>query len=994
MKKFYQTKQLSVLITFLFLQLALYSQNAWINEIHYDNAGTDEGEFIEVVIENPGNYELGDFQVILYNGSGGASYNSKSLDDFIVGATVGSFTIYYFEYPSNGIQNGSPDGMALSYQGVLISGQFLSYEGTFYGSDGPATSLESSDIGVEETSGTPVGESLQLSGNGASYSDFIWNQPASETPGQLNNNQDFGSPDPEPSNYPTGFTADATGLTIQLNWTDAIGNQLPSGYLIKGSTSSNITPPVDGSPEDNDLDFSDGQGAYNVGFGNETFTFYRLDTETEYFFEIFPYSNAGANVNYKTDGNVPSTDGITDFKININYFETGNFGTWTTYSVASDNDWQVLDYGGAIETEWFAQMNGYNENELSNDWLISPVINLNNYSNELILFWTAWKYGNADDELMLKYSTDYTGGDPTAATWAELDFAKADDDDTWTNSGFISLSDIIGEEVYIAFQYLSNGSPRRWNVDQIDITGTVAIPVINVTSPIGGDIWEQGSTHDIEWDAANTLNYVKIELTSDASSGNPTWVELTDDVLASDGSWTWNIPSDQTISYDCQIRITDYASDAEGLSGIFWIVEPFIAPNLVITEIMYNPPETDTDTLEYIEVFNNSDETIVLDGYYFSAGIDFTFENTEIEAGEYIVIAVDSNSMFNTFGIHTLQWEDGALSNSGELIEISNPDGFVVDAVEYDDQNPWPTITDGFGPSLDFCNPGLDNSTADHWTASNVFAAVNANNDTIWATPGTGCNEVLYAIFEADTTVVLVGGHVNYTDLSTGGPTAWEWTFEGGTPGTSVEQNPSGITYNQPGSFAVSLTVTNDGGFSTNEITNYIHVGYAPIVMFTASDTAIEVNATVDFTDLSQNNPHTWEWTFEGGNPATSSDQNPSGIKYSTMGTYDVTLTVYSIFGSETLTKTDYIKVGPVGVEEKNAKVVRIFPNPTSGKLLVESPNALMIEVYTIIGEKVCQSVPSGVSTTIDLSGKENGLYLVKLTCPDNTIIMKRIIKD
>jgi len=64
---------------FIFLMLTLFAfgvnaqPNAWINEIHYDNAGTDVDEAVEIVIENPGNYAFSDFQLNLYNGNGGAS---------------------------------------------------------------------------------------------------------------------------------------------------------------------------------------------------------------------------------------------------------------------------------------------------------------------------------------------------------------------------------------------------------------------------------------------------------------------------------------------------------------------------------------------------------------------------------------------------------------------------------------------------------------------------------------------------------------------------------------------------------------------------------------------------------------------------------------------------------------------------------------------------------------------------------------------------------
>lgn len=68
--------------------------------------------------------------------------------------------------------------------------------------------------------------------------------------------------------------------------------------------------------------------------------------------------------------------------------------------------------------------------------------------------------------------------------------------------------------------------------------------------------------------------------------------------------------------------------------------------------------------------------------------------------------------------------------------------------------------------------------------------------------------------FNASTTQVSLGGSVNYSDGSFGDIVSWEWTFEGGTPSTSTQQNPSGIVYNESGDFDVSLTVTDNQGNS------------------------------------------------------------------------------------------------------------------------------------------------------------------------------------
>ncbi len=200
--------------------------NAWINELHYDNTSTDVGEFVEIIIENASSYTLSDFQVNLYNGSNGASYNSKTVDNFIVGTTDGNYTFYYWE-PSS-IQNG-PDGLTLSYQSILITGQFLSYEGDFTATDGPANGETSTNIGVAEGVGTQVGESLQLKGGGDVYSLFSWQDPAPETKGNLNNKQYLG-------NYTTWTGNTDNDWATSTNWNNGVPDASQNVIVPQGLT--------------------------------------------------------------------------------------------------------------------------------------------------------------------------------------------------------------------------------------------------------------------------------------------------------------------------------------------------------------------------------------------------------------------------------------------------------------------------------------------------------------------------------------------------------------------------------------------------------------------------------------------------------------------------------------------------------------------------------------------------------------------------------------
>ena len=165
------------------------------------------------------------------------------------------------------------------------------------------------------------------------------------------------------------------------------------------------------------------------------------------------------------------------------------------------------------------------------------------------------------------------------------------------------------------------------------------------------------------------------------------------------------------------------------------------------------------------------------------------------------------------------------------------------------------------------------------------------------------------ADFTATPTTVYAGETVNFTDLSTNNPTSWNWSFSGGTPTSSTTQNPQ-VVYNSPGTYNVSLTVSNAFGTDTKTKIKYITVLDLPVPVadFTATPTTVYAGETVNFTDLSTNNPTSWNWSFSGGTPTSSTTQNPQ-IVYNSPGTYNVSLTVSNAFGTDTKTKTDYIHV-------------------------------------------------------------------------------------
>ena len=254
------------------------------------------------------------------------------------------------------------------------------------------------------------------------------------------------------------------------------------------------------------------------------------------------------------------------------------------------------------------------------------------------------------------------------------------------------------------------------------------------------------------------------------------------------------------------------------------------------------------------------------------------------------------------------------------------------------------------------------------------------------------------ADFTVDNNFVGVGGQATFTDVSVGNPTSWEWTFEGGDPATSILQLPPAVTYNTAGQYGVTLTVSNPAGSNTISMTNFMDIGFAPEAEFTASQTLILVGDVVDFTDNSTNDPASWAWDFPGGTPATTTEQNPTGIAYNTVGEYDVTLTAANEYGETILTKTAYIHVGDVGIYEQFArKSFALYPNPSTGKIFLEARNSEVIELITIRsvnGQAVLSHVPDNtLLQTIDLTGLPTGLYFVEIKTVDTIYLEKLILK-
>ncbi len=308
------------------------------------------------------------------------------------------------------------------------------------------------------------------------------------------------------------------------------------------------------------------------------------------------------------------------------------------------------------------------------------------------------------------------------------------------------------------------------------------------------------------------------------------------------------------------------------------------------------------------------------------------------------------------------------------------------------------------GPDFNFFNTST-NATAYSWDFGDGNMSMDANPVHTYAMDGTYTVELTatndcgtisstqtvtvstapVAAFAADTTFGCAPMIISFMDQSSSNATSWNWSFPGGTPSSSTDQNPV-VTYETAGVHNVSLEVNGAGGSDISTQLSYISISEAPLASFTGilngSDVTfinnttgatsyswdfgdgnmstetnpqhtyttdgiyyIELEAsnscgtsiwtdsvvvsippavgfttdvtegclplTVSFTDESAIDVTSWEWTFPGGTPASSTEENPV-VVYDMPGTYNVTLVVTNPAGSSTLTQNSLITVSDI----------------------------------------------------------------------------------
>jgi PKD repeat protein len=197
---------------------------------------------------------------------------------------------------------------------------------------------------------------------------------------------------------------------------------------------------------------------------------------------------------------------------------------------------------------------------------------------------------------------------------------------------------------------------------------------------------------------------------------------------------------------------------------------------------------------------------------------------------------------------------------------------------------------------------------------------------------------------------------------------SWLWNF--GDGGTSTDENPV-HDYRVPGSYTVTLTVTNSYGSGSRTEPAYIAAGVLPSAQFAGVPREGQVPLSVQFSDLSTGSPDKWAWNF--GDGTGSVEKNPTHL-YLEPGDYSVALTVTNSYGSNTRIQTSYIRLT---TQERNeiflsrSRSGSLFPGGYV-QFLVTSPEAwikIAGSEYRFSDGDLVQLFPDDVSSgTIDVN--------------------------
>ena len=190
------------------------------------------------------------------------------------------------------------------------------------------------------------------------------------------------------------------------------------------------------------------------------------------------------------------------------------------------------------------------------------------------------------------------------------------------------------------------------------------------------------------------------------------------------------------------------------LSFLWFSLAALSDNSLIINEINYSVKNSDgveDQGQEWIEIYNTTDQSVSLDGWKITAGVDFEFPNVSVEGKSFIIVAADPDkfALANPDASNALGPWNGKLSNSGETIRLKNDLGEEVDQVDYANEGfwalrkpgpedlghegwIWDAKHDGQGNTLELINWADKNNNGQNWSASSLIGGSPGKQNSIF----------------------------------------------------------------------------------------------------------------------------------------------------------------------------------------------------------------------------------------------------------------------
>lgn len=394
-------------------------------------------------------------------------------------------------------------------------------------------------------------------------------------------------------------------------------------------------------------------------------------------------------------------------------------------------------------------------------------------------------------------------------------------------------------------------------------------------------------------------------------------------------------------------------------------------------------------------------------------GIWFLSEDVGFAAGwnNYFIKTTDGGESWSEVeigGDYVWYWQDVVFwdNNNGVATAMTMDEGEAIFITD-DGGDTWVRAISGSSDNIVRVTYANENTLYAVGLNGNVYKSTDKGHN--WTTVNTLSGGYLMSIEFADENFGIIGGEELMYYTTDGGET-WTMNYTGYEHFYGVKAFANGTAYwagteriYNTTDYGQNIEMEFDGGYnfasfyrvrSTDNGTLFASGSGGTIVKKAPSQTPLIVDFDADgyyagifmpvtFTDLSQGDIIQWNWVFEGGTPATSTEQHPVVI-YEEYGSYDVTLTISDGINSATLTKEDMIEIGCVNVPTNSLPTLSLYPNPAGQMLNIRASKIFhedtMLVITNILGQTVL-TIPQVNCTSdiiqVDISKLAAGHYTV-----------------